>query len=466
MAPPADPRPGRRSRRRFLAVLLVAVIAGTAGFAVFSIGQSAGWTWPDFGVASIASPQPTVASPDPNPASPSASTPPSPSSTAIASPSPSIGLPSPSASQPVIETQASALRIKLQARLDRDRLRLGIPGVSATIVFRDGSTWSGTSGLANVATGASVTPATAFALGSVSKTYTAALIVALAGDGKIKLDAPAQNYLPGLSMNPRITVRMLLDHTSGLDDFFLHPPIDKALLAHRDATWTAQRSLSYVGKRYFAPGKGWHYSNTNYLYLGLIAEHVTGTSLAAALRTRFFSPLDLGETWYQAVEPPRNDVAHGYRFTSTKPKAKPIDLADGTGVAPFTSVVTAAGGAGSIAATSRDVALWARALYDGTAIGVDQTALMLNDVATTATYRPRVPYGLGVQVFPILGRPSFGHSGRLLGFRAAVRHLPGELTTIAVLTNQSRSDPGIIVEHLLKIAFAPEPACIGCIPSP
>jgi len=470
MALPADPRPGHRSRRRFLAVFLVALIVGTGGFAVFSIGQSAGWTWPGFGVASIASPAPATASPDPGVASQGSSPGAEPSSSASPSPSPtatpSPASPSPSASPPVVETQANALRTQLQARLDKDRLRLGIPGVSVTILFRDGSSWSGTSGLANVATGAGVTPDTAFALGSVSKTYTAALIVALAGDDKIKLDAPAKTYLPGISMNPRITVRMLLDHTSGLDDFFLHPPIDKALLSQRDATWSAARSLSYVGNRYFAPGKGWHYSNTNYLYLGLIAEQVTGTTLAAALRTRFFTPLDLGETWYQAVDRPRNDLAHGYRFSSPKPKAKPIDLADGTGVAPFTSVVTAAGGAGSIAATSRDVARWARALYDGTAMGIDQTAIMLNDVATTAAYRPRVPYGLGVQVFPILGRPSFGHSGRLLGFRAAVRYLPGELTTIAVLTNQSRTDPAIIVEHLLKIAFAPEPACTGCVPTP
>jgi D-alanyl-D-alanine carboxypeptidase len=367
---------------------------------------------------------------------------------------------------PVIDTQANLLRVQLQARLDLDRRRLAIPGVSVTILFRDGSSWTGTSGLADVATRTKVTADTAFALCSVSKTYTAALIVALAGDGRIRLDAPAARYLPGVTMNNRITVRMLLDHTSGLDDFFLHPPIDKALLAHRDATWSSERALSYVGKRYFAPGKGWHYSNTNYVYLGLIAQNVTGSSLATALRKRFFTPLGLDATWYQAFERPRAEVAHGYRFNSPALKDKPIDLADGTGVAPFTSVVTAAGGAGSIAATSSDVARWARQLYDGTAIGIDQTAIMLNDVATTATYRPRVPYGLGVQVFPILGRPSFGHSGRLLGFRAAVRHFPGDQTTIAVLTNQSRTDPGIIVEHLLKIAFAPEPACVGCVPTP
>jgi hypothetical protein len=83
-------------------------------------------------------------------------------------------------------------------------------------------------------------------------------------------------------------------------------------------------------------------------------------------------------------------------------------------------------------------------------------------VAATARYDPRVPYGLGVQVVTIDERPTVGHSGRLLGVRAAVRHLPVERTTIAVLTNQSRADPGVIVARLLSIVFGPEAPCIRC----
>jgi D-alanyl-D-alanine carboxypeptidase len=464
MAPPADPRPGRRPRRRILAILLVALIVVSGGFAALSYGRSAGWSWPDAGIAAIASPVAATAPAQPgpttsdSPATPSGTGPPH---------SPTADVPSQPAFPPphsltLSEQRAAAIRIQLQATLERDRRRLGIPGVSVTILFGDGSSWTGISGLADVTARVPVTADTAFALGSVSKTYTAALIVALAGDGKIDLGAPAVTYLPTAKIDRHITVRMLLDHTSGLDDFFLHPPIDKALLAHPQATWTPARSLHYVGKRYFAPGTGWHYSNTNYLYLGLIAERVTGMPLAAALRQRFFTPLGLGATWYQAVDVPRSSLAHGYRFNGANPTAKPIDLADGSGVAPFRSVVTAAGGAGSIAATSADVANWARLLYDGTAIGAAQTAAMVDDISTSAGYRPRVPYGLGVQVFKIDGRLTFGHSGRLLGFRAAVRHIPDSGTTIAVLTNQSRADPGVIVEHLLAIVFAPSPLCRMC----
>jgi D-alanyl-D-alanine carboxypeptidase len=358
--------------------------------------------------------------------------------------------------------RAITVRARLQTELDAIRARLAIPGVSVTILFRDGSSWSGVSGNAVVTGNVAVEDGTAFALGSVSKTYTAALILALAGDGAIDLDASARSYVKEMPLDPKITVRQLLNHTSGLDDYFLHAGIDKALLADRGAFWSVRRTLKYVAKPYFPPGRGWHYSNTNYLYLGLIAERVAGVPLAKALEDRFFGPLGLEHTWYQAVAKPRAPIAHGYRFASSRRDSPPIDLSDGSPVAPFTSVVSAAGGAGSIAATSSDLAKWARLLYTGKVLGPEMTAEMLNGVAATASYAPRVPYGLGVQAFPIDGRLALGHSGRLLGFRAAVRHIPSEALTIAVLTNQSRADPGLIVEQLLGVIFAPNAPCFPC----
>ena len=196
--------------------------------------------------------------------------------------------------------------------------------------------------------------------------------------------------------------------------------------------------------------------------VGLIAERVTGSTLGVALHDRFFGPLGLDGTWYQAAEKPRAPTAHGYRFATPSRKAPPIDLSDGSPIVPFTSVITASRGAGSVAATSADAARWARLLYTGEVLGPKTTALMLAGVAGTAGYAPRVPYGLGVQAVPIDGRRTVGHSGRLLGFRAAVRHLPADATTVAVLTNQSREDPGLIVRALLSVVFEPEPPCLRC----
>jgi D-alanyl-D-alanine carboxypeptidase len=341
--------------------------------------------------------------------------------------------------------------------LDHQRLRLAIPGASVTILFPDGTSWTGVSGLADVAAKTPVTAGTAFAYASVSKTFTSALILQLIGEGRLHLTDAAADRLPPLRIpiDRRITVAMLLDHTSGLADYFLNPKIDAPLQRRPTEAWTVDRTLGYVGKRLSPPGKAWHYSNTNYLLLGLIAERATGQSLAEAVRTRLLDPTGLSSTWMQAVERNRTTLSHGYRVTSAKITAKPIDLDDGTGVAPFTSVVTAAAGAGAIAGTSADLARWGRALYSGQVLGPAGTALLLSDFRKTTNYQPGVVYGYGIQALSIDGHASLGHSGRFLGARSAVRHFSIDGLTIAVLINQSRADPAVIVRALLRVVTTP-----------
>ena len=358
-------------------------------------------------------------------------------------------------------TATPATRRSLQKRLDQLRERYGVPGISVTILFPDGSSWVGVSGLANVAAKTPVTASTSFAIASVSKTFTAALVLALAQDGTIGLDVPVRTYLPDVKVNARITVRQLLDHTSGLRDYFFHPAIDKKLLTDRDRVWGTADAMKHVGKAYFKPGTGWHYSNTNYLVLGMLAERVGGAPLADQVRARFLDPLGLRHTWYQPTEEASADGAHGYRFESTAKDATAIDLSDGSAYMPFTSVVTAAAGAGAFASNSTDLVRWARALYAGAVLSQASVDAMVGDISRTALYKPRVPYGLGVQRQEIDGFASLGHSGRLLGFRSAVRWLPDEDVAIAVVTNQSRTDPGIFVRALLRTARAAG-ACVNC----
>lgn len=351
---------------------------------------------------------------------------------------------------------------RLQRVLDVLRERYGVPGASATIVWPDGRTWTGVSGLADVEAGIPVTADAAFSLGSVSKTFTAALILDLADEGRLTLDDRVRDWLPDAlpeaKVGSAVTIRMLLDHTSGLYDFFMHPKIDKALAAKRARSWAPAQSLRYVRSPYFVPGKGWRYSNTNYVLLGLIAEQVTGQPLAAELRQRFFDPLGLTTTFVQGAEPARTTVVHGYRFSGGSKTARPVDLSDGTGITPFTSVVTAAGAAGAVAASSSDVARWAMALYGGVALSPARSSEMTDDVARTRALRARIPYGLGVQAVAVGGRPTYGHSGRLLGARSVMRYLVNEGAAIAVLTNQSRTDPAYFAKRLLDVAFPPPPS--------
>ena len=357
-------------------------------------------------------------------------------------------------------------KVALQTRLDRLRERYGIPGISVAVVMPDGSMWLGVSGAADVESGRPVTPVTSFAIASISKTFTSALVMSLVEEGKIQLDSPVRRYLPDLKkVGPKVLVRQLLDHTSGLRDYFFHASIDHALLSNPDRRWSAATALRYVGKAYFKPGAGWHYSNTNYLVLGLVAEAVGHQPLGAQIRKKFLTPLELDHTWYQPGEAARNDVAHGYRFASGGKDATPIDLSDKGDIVPFTSVITAAGGAGGYASDAHDLALWARALYGGHLLA-PATITRMTDVTATAAYKAKVPYGLGVQVIQIDGRRTFGHSGRLLGFRSAVRYLPDGGVSIAVLTNQSRVDPGPILRSLLKIALTQGTTTCDCLDRP
>ena len=146
------------------------------------------------------------------------------------------------------------LREALDARLARLRAKYGIPGMSAAIVFADGSIWRGSVGDADVATGVQVTPDTSFSVASVSKTFTAALTLALIEDGRLSLDGAAKSYLPSLPIDSRITVRELLDHTSGLRDFYFGAGVDHALLSKPARVWNPARSLKYLGKPYAKPG--------------------------------------------------------------------------------------------------------------------------------------------------------------------------------------------------------------------
>ena len=334
------------------------------------------------------------------------------------------------------------------------RSKAAIPGISATIIWPDGRAWSATSGFADLYGKVRLNRSTAFAVASVTKTFVSALILQLAQDRRLGLDDPVVYWLPDSGVDPRVTIRQLLDHTSGVYDFFSNSAIDGPLRSKPAAAWTPARALGYLKNPYFEPGTGWHYSNTGYVLLGQIAERATGTSWASEIRARFLDPLRLSSAFVQGFEATRTTLSRGYRFTSTSRAAKAIDLTGTTGVAPFRSVVTAAGAAGSVAASSWDLARWTRALYGGALLTPPVLGAML-DVAATAKYRYAVPYGMGVQQYKIDGRIAYGHGGRLMGARSAIRFLPSEGIAIAVVINTDRGDPAAIAASLLKVVLPP-----------
>ena len=372
------------------------------------------------------------------------------------SPAPSDSVPPSDSAPPSVSPSPgpSLVASRLQRTLDRVRAKLSIPGVSVAIIWDDGRTWVGASGMRSVATGDTMTPGTAFAYASVSKTFTAAVVMQLVQEGKLTLAQSVAPLLPQFKLDRRITVRMLLDHTSGLPDFFLGKGIDKALQGSPNASWTAAQSWAHVPKRHGVPGKAWSYSNTNYLLLGELVTAVTGHPLAAEIRTRLLDPLGLSSAYYQAVEAPKEAGTLAYVMSATSTgrwRIRPV--AAPSSVIPFRSVVSAAGGAGSMAGSALDAARWIRAWAGGRVLNAQTQALVMADIARTVKLHALVPYGLGIQRVTLNGYTALGHSGRYLGIRNVVRYLPDAGITIAVLTNQSVYAPNRIATALLAVVL-------------
>jgi D-alanyl-D-alanine carboxypeptidase len=330
---------------------------------------------------------------------------------------------------------------RLQKAVDAWRQKTGVPGVSVAIAWDDGHAWAGVAGRSEVAKRKPMTTGTAFAFASVSKTMTAAVVMQLIDEGKVKLDQPAATLLPEYGLDKRITVRMLLDHRSSLPDFFANAKIDRALQKDRNARWTAEQTWKYVPKWRPTPGTVYDCSNTNYLLLGELVENVTGNSLATEVRRRILDPLQLNTAWYQGVEEPRAPMTRGYRVSGAGAYAVAKPVAKGSNVMPFRSVVTASGGAGSIAGTATDAARWMQAFGSGEILGRKMHREMIADSRYTKAMRAIVTYGLGVQLITIEGHRTLGHSGRYLGFQNTVRYLRGPGGGASVSDRDLR-DPG------------------------
>lgn len=457
-----------RSSSLWLAGLLGLVVIGfvglSLGFGPALLGWGGGWDGGRDGALDRERPEASGSpggTPIGSPPPPSARATSSPTTSSPATPDATPTAPSESVRRPLLGPRRLD-RAVVVGLVDAFRRRTGAPGVSVAVRWPDGTTWAVTSGLADLRTERPVTPATPFAIASVTKTFTAALVLRLVGEGRIGLDDPIGRWLPELGLPSGITIRMLLDHTSGLGDPFLEAAVDRQLLADRSAVWTADRFLAALPKPSFAPGTGWSYSNANYVVLGLLVERVTGRPYGALLRSTFFEPLGLTSAVVQPDRPGPVPAAHAYRLVKSSGGLRRTDLTDGSSSVPFTSVVTAAGAAGNVAMSATDLARWGSALYGGGLLGSELLAEMIDDAARTAPFRPRIPYGLGVQVVEIAGQPTYGHSGRFLGARAALRYLPRSGITIAVLTNQSRSDIGPLVADLIRAILPPPEACARC----
>jgi len=391
--------------------------------------------------------------PSPNPSaigtntpSPTPSASPSPSVTATHTPGP---MPSPTAAPPTAPASPEAgFERRLQRILNAQREAYAIPGLGAAVLFADGTRWTGGSGLAQLEERQAADGDTPFVVGSISKTFVAATIMQLAEEGTLSLDDRLARWLPDHPRAAQVTLRQLLDHTSGEFNYFEHPAYNRRVFGEPAKEWTPSEILTtFRSSPYFAPGTGYHYSNTGYVILGMVIEAATGRPLGEEYRNRFLEPLGMADTFFQGDGPPPPRSAHGYLVGQRGPR----HITDGSDYRPTTSAATVAWAAGSVVASAHDLATWADALYGGELLEPASLAQMIDFNANLYSGRA---YGLGTRTRLILGRRVVGHTGSLRGFAAAMWHFPAEGISVVVLSNRGRVDVNPIADRLAAAALS------------
>ena len=304
---------------------------------------------------------------------------------------------------------------RYDAAIEAARAFGGAYGVTFAAV-RDGQVlWSGAAGrYRDGATG--LNGADSLVIGSVTKTYVSAAVLELVEEGRLSLTDPVRQYLPGEStVAPDITIRQLLNHTSGLADVF-NDTTKTGLETHPEHAWSASEIMATVHAPWYRPGEGYAYANTNYYLLGLVVERITNRSLAKELDRRFFTPLGLDST----------EVLTG-------------DSMAGDTLEPAWASIFWASGA--MSASAADLARWGDALYGGDLLSEATRAEMLK-VNGPAFGIEGENYGLGVQRIEVPGAAGYGHTGMLKTYTSMLLYLPDQNVTLSLLVNRTHVDLG------------------------
>lgn len=352
------------------------------------------------------------------------------------------------------ERPRTALRVTLQQDAV-DLLAQGAPGVLADVRTPRG-TIKVRAGAADTRTGRPVPWNTRFRVGSLTKPFVSTAVLQLVGQGRLSLDDTVDDWLPGLvrghgNDGRTVTVRQLLQHTSGLPEYLQGMPwlfSQEGFEAHRYDTVTPRQAVR-TAMRYapeFAPGTSWSYSNTNYQLAGMVIEAVTGRPWQQAVRRGILRPLRLDQTvlpgtWAGLPKP----HAVGYeRFPG--PDATPEDPAYGEPIDATRQNPSWGGAAGDIISTTRDTNRFLRALVTGRLLEPAQQRQLMRTVPVNDVFAQNWPgarYGLGLMRVPVSCGISWAHGGDIMGFQ----------TRNGVLANGRRS----VMITMNTDSFVPEP---------
>jgi CubicO group peptidase (beta-lactamase class C family) len=337
-----------------------------------------------------------------------------------------------------------AERTAIDAAVQQTLAATGVPAASVAIVRDDKIIATAAYGFARLDPPTQATPDMAFAIGSISKQFTVAAILFLVQDGKLSLDDPVAKYLPELTQANDVTIRQLLSHTAGYQDFW---PEDYSPLAFRNPTTPKDIVDTWAKKPLdFPPGTAWQYSNTGFCIAALIAEQAGHEPFFFQLQRRILTPLGMKSAAdYNAFGIPQGGPTGYERYAFSPPRPAPLDR-------PGWSF-----GSGGLAMTAHDLALWDISLIDRTLLKPASYDAM--ETETRLKNGQGTGYGLGVTIGHRGGHRIIEHSGEETGFVAENIVFPDDHDAVVVLTNQDASRAARnIAYQIAGIAFAIPPA--------
>lgn len=347
----------------------------------------------------------------------------------------------PAAAQAPVDAQ-------LQAKVDSIATAVlaatGVPSASVAVVTHGKLALAKAYGAAKLEPATSATPEMRYAIGSISKQFTAAAVLLLQQQGKLSLDDKVSKYVPGLTRGNEVTIREILSHTSGYQDFwpqdYVPPEMEKPIAPMGILNRWAKQPLD------FDPGSRWQYSNTNFVIAGLIVQKVSGVPFFQFVRTRILDPLGMRSAVDFDANGPSSIEPVGYMRYGLGPLRPAIPTGAGWMWA-----------AGELAMTPADLAKWDisiidRRLLSPTSYRALTTTVLLNSGVSSG-------YGLGVDVGMTNGHRAISHGGEVAGFTAQNIVFPDDSAAVVVLTNQDAAPAsGAIAQQIARVLFTTEDA--------
>jgi len=349
-------------------------------------------------------------------------------------------------------TSKPDVQLAMEQVVSQYMMKNNIPGAIVGVWVPGEKTWTHTQGTADLTTGRKIKPEDKIRIASITKTFTATVILQLVDEGALNLEDTLDKWVPEIprgseiSYSEKITIRHLCNHTAGIYSFTENKEVHDILITDPLKKWTLEEVMKYTleldikGNKvpcYFEPGDTYengnpkiHYSDTAYELLGMIIEQVTGNKIGDEIQNRILDKLELKNTSFPYGPEMTGNYSRGY-----------VQKQEGGALEDFTETDPSAPWAGgAMISNLYDLKVWAKALAEGSLLSeaTQQQRLTWVDWPQLPLEGMNGAYGLGITC---MGR-LVGHSGTILGYNSAMFHLPSRNATIVVLLNKGNPGAG------------------------